>query len=392
MAPPERKSLALTHARVVTPFRIADDHTVVVEDGKITRVGASSEIEVPSHVPVEDLSGLILAPGFVDLHVHGGAGRDFVDPEPEAVDEICRHHARHGTTSLLATLALTEPEEFLRRVGRLAQACRRGAGGGVLRGLHLEGPFVNPEISGALDPRYVWTASPSSWDKLSNVAGGALKLMTIAPELPGALDVMRAAAQQGIVLAIAHSRAPYEQIEEAIDNGLTQVTHMFNAMDPMHHRRPGVVVGALLCPELKVHLIADGQHVHPAVMRLLVKAKGAAGIVLITDAVRASGMPDGDYDFTGRSVRVDRGRVTLPDGTLAGSTLTMEYAVRVMVDEVGVPLTDAVRMASLNGARVLDTDRTRGVVAVGKDADLVVLGDRYDVRMTIVAGSIVYRA
>ena len=386
------RSFALTRARLVTPFRIAEDQTIIVRDGKIVRLGPSSQIDVPSDVRAEDASGLTVTPGFVDLHVHGGAGHDFVDGGPEAIDEVCAFHARHGTTSLLATMAITEPEEFLHRIERLARACERGAGQGVLKGIHLEGPFVNPQISGALNPDYVWEASPSNWAKLTGVAGRALKLMTVAPELPGALDVMRTAAHDGVVLALAHSRARYDQIEEAIDNGLTQVTHIFNAMDPMHHRRPGVVVGAFLCNELKVHLIADAIHVHPAVMQLLLKIKGPSGIVLITDAVRPSGMPDGEYEFTGRRVRVSHGRVTLPDGTLAGSSLTMERAVQVMVEQVGAPLTDAVRMASLNGARVLGIDRGKGSLTVGKDADLVVLDDQYRVHMTAVDGRISYHS
>ena len=384
--------LALTHARLVTPFRVADNHTVLVHDGRIVRVGTPNEVHVPDDAVVEDLTGLTVAPGFVDLHVHGGAGYDFADADPEAIEEACRFHVRHGTTSLLATLALTEPEEFLRRIERLATACSRGAGQRVLKGTHLEGPFVNPQISGALNPEHVWPASTENWAKLEKVAGASLKLMTIARELPGALEVMRVAARRGVVLALAHSKAPFEQIEVAIDNGLTQVTHMFNAMDPMHHRRPGVVTGALLCNELKVHLIADGLHVHPAVMRLLLNVKGASGIVLITDAVRASGMPDGEYELTGRSVQVTDGRVTLSDGTLAGSSVTMEEAVRVMVEQAGASLTDAVRMASLNGARVLGIDRTKGSLAVGKDADLVVLDNGFRVHMTIVGGEIVYRA
>ena len=385
------QSLALTHARLVTPFRVAEDHTVVIQDGRIARVGAAKDIAVPAGVPTEDMSGLTVAPGFVDVHVHGGAGRDFVDPEPDALEEACRFHARHGTTSLLATLAITEADEFLRRIERLAQACGRGAGQGVLRGIHLEGPFVNPDISGALNPDCVWPASVENWARLNRVAGGALRLMTIAPELPGALEVMRLAASSGVVLAIAHSRAPYEQIEEAIDNGLTQVTHIFNAMDPMHHRRPGVVVAALLRQELKVHLIADGLHVHPAVMRLLLNVKGPSGILLITDAVRASGMPDGEYEFTGRPVRVSKGLVTLHDGTMAGSAVTMERAVRVMLEQVGAPITDAVRMASLNAARVLGIDSTKGSITVGKDADLVVLDGECNVRMTLLGGDVLYR-
>ncbi len=385
-------SLALTHARLVTPFRVADDHTVIVDNGKIARVGRTSELPAPADAHVERLDGLTLAPGFVDVHVHGGAGHDFVDANPEAAHEACLYHAKHGTTSLLATLALTEADEFLRRIERLAAACAQGVGRGILKGIHTEGPFVNPAISGALNPKHVWEPSPENWRKLYRVAGNALRMMTIAPELPGALDAMRSAAGAGVVLALAHSKAPYEQIEEAIDNGLTQVTHIFNAMDPMHHRRPGVLTGALLCNELKVHLIADGLHVHPAVMRLLLKIKGPSGILLISDAVRASGMPDGEYDFTGRQVRVVDGRVTLPDGTLAGSSVTMDQAVRVMVEDVGATVTDAVRMASLNPARVIGFDRQKGVIAVGKDADLVVLDDDYNVRMTLVAGEVVYRA
>jgi len=386
------RHFALTHCGLVTPFRVAEDHTVIVREGRIARVGPSSQVRVPTEAECHDLSGMTVAPGFVDVHVHGGAGHDFVDASEEAIEEVCRFHARHGTTSLLATLAITEEAEFLRRIGRLARACRAAKGRGVLRGIHLEGPFVNPKISGALNPDYVWDATRANWDKLLRAAGDALKLMTIAPELPGAFDVMRRAAHFGVVLALAHSKARYEQIEEAIDNGLTQVTHIFNAMDPMHHRRPGVVVGAFLCNELKVHLIADGLHVHPAVMRLLLKIKGASGILLITDAVRASGMADGEYEFTGRRVYVRDGRVTLPDGTLAGSSLTMERAVQIMIEDVGAPLTDAIRMASLNGARVLGLDRTKGTLAVGKDADLVVLDNRYNVRMTFVNGDVVYHS
>ncbi len=384
--------VALTHARLVTPFRIAEDHTLVMADGKIVRVGAASSVKIPSRARVVRADGLTVAPGFVDVHVHGGAGRDFVDDDPAAVEEACLFHAAHGTTSLLATLAVTEREEFLRRVQRVAEARAAGAGRGILKGLHLEGPFVNPAISGALNADFVWEPSPANWRALYARAGDALRMMTLAPELPGALDVMRAAAGAGVVLALAHSKAPYEQIEEAIDNGLTQVTHIFNAMDPMHHRRPGVVTGALLCNELKVHLIADGVHVHPAVMRLLLKIKGPSGILLITDAVRASGMPDGEYAFTGKTVRVEQGEARLPNGALAGSTATMERCVRVMVEQAGAGLADAVRMATLNPARVLGFERRKGVLAVGMDADVVVFDDDFNVRMTFVAGEEVYRA
>jgi N-acetylglucosamine-6-phosphate deacetylase len=215
--------------------------------------------------------------------------------------------------------------------------------------------------------------------------------MTIAPELPGALEVMRMAAHDGVILSIGHSEAQYEDIETAIDNGLSQVTHIFNAMHPLHHRNPGVLTGALLKRELKVQLIGDGVHVHPAVTRLLYQLKGAEGILLVTDAISATGRPDGKYALAGREITCRNGQAYLRDGTLAGSTVTMERAVGTLVRNVGIPVAEAVRMASLNPARVLGLDHRKGVLAVGKDADCVILNDDYTVDMTIIGGEVVYR-
>jgi N-acetylglucosamine-6-phosphate deacetylase len=213
-------------------------------------------------------------------------------------------------------------------------------------------------------------------------------MMTIAPELEGSAEVMQRAAQDGVVLAIAHSEARYEDIEIAIDNGLSQVTHIFNSMHPVHHRTPGVLSGALLKRELKVHLIADGIHVHPAVIQLLYKLKGPEGIILITDAISATSMEDGVFDMGGKKITVREGTAHLDDNTLAGSTITLEKAVKVMVEKVGVPVTEAVRMVSLNPARVLGLDRRKGILAVGKDADMVVLDNDYEVQMTIIGGQV----
>jgi N-acetylglucosamine-6-phosphate deacetylase len=220
---------------------------------------------------------------------------------------------------------------------------------------------------------------------------GLIKMMTIAPELPGAIEVMREAANEGVVLSIGHSMAYYEDIELAIDNGAAHVTHMFNAMRPFHHRKPGVIVGALLRDELKIELIADTMHVHPAIMEMLLKFKKASGIILITDSIRAGGMHEGEYEFADQKVIMEGGKAYLEDGTLAGSTLTLPMAVKNMVKTAGAKITDAIRMASLNGAKVLSVEDRKGILAAGKDADLVVLNEDYSVEMTIMMGKIRYQ-
>jgi N-acetylglucosamine-6-phosphate deacetylase len=252
--------------------------------------------------------------------------------------------------------------------------------------MHLEGPFINKKWHGAMKVDYLWQPSVDGWNKLYAAGQGYIRLMTLAPELPGMAEVMRAAAKNGVVLSIGHSAATFEEVLMAIDNGAAHITHLFNAMTPFHHRQPSVAVAALLQNELKVELIADGFHVHPAVMKLIYDIKGDGGIILITDAIRASGMPDGEYTFMDQKIIVRGKKALLENGTLAGSTLTMEAAVKNMVKLVGVPMTDAVRMASLNGAKVLGLEHKKGILAVGKDADLVVLNQDFDVQMTIYEG------
>jgi N-acetylglucosamine-6-phosphate deacetylase len=215
--------------------------------------------------------------------------------------------------------------------------------------------------------------------------------MTIAPEIPGALEVMREAALDGVILSIGHSSASVDEIQIAIDNGASHVTHMFNAMKPFHHRDPGIITGSLLFDELKIELIADGIHVHPAVLKLLFKVKGSTGIILITDAVRASGMPDGEFILSGQKVTVKNGRVFLEDGTLAGSTLTMEQAIKTMVEKADVPITSAIRMGTLNPSRVIGKEHRKGILSTGKDADIVILDKNFNIHMTIYEGKIKFK-
>jgi N-acetylglucosamine-6-phosphate deacetylase len=382
-------NFAIRDIDIVTPFRIIRGGTVVVEGKKIAKIGSSSEISIPSKFRVFKGEEMILTPGFIDLLVHGGGGYGFADMSMEAVQHISDFFFSHGTTGMLAALYSKPEKDMIADVKRISEFCRSSKGSNVW-GIHLEGPFINRALHGAMKAEYLWEPDASTWQKLYEASGGAIRLMTIAPELAKVDEVMRAAAKNGVVLSIGHSSASYQEVLNAIDNGAAHVTHLFNAMRPFHHREPGVLLGALLHNELKVEVIADGIHVHPAVMKLIYKVKGDGGIILITDAIRACGMPDGEYSFMDQKIVVKQNKALLTDGTLAGSTLTLEKAIKNMVELVEVPLTDAVRMASLNGAKVLGLEHQKGILAVGKDADLVVLNKNFEVQMTICEGSIKY--
>ena len=380
-------TLAFRNAEIITPFRVIERGTLVVQGRIISAVGPADDVEIPAKARIVECDGRMLTPGFVDVLVHGGGGYGFADMSLEAVEQISEHYFRHGTTGLLAALYSKPDAEMVADVRRISEFIRSSTGTNVW-GIHLEGPFINPELHGAMKVDYLWKPSVEGWNRLYEASRGSIKLMTLAPELPGMEQVMRAAAKDNVVLSIGHSCANYHEVMMGIDNGVAHVTHMFNAMKPFHHRHPGVMTAALLHDELKVELIADGIHVHPAVMRLIYRVKGDGGIILITDAIRASGMPDGDYTFMDQKIHVKEKRAYLDDGTLAGSTLTMEVAVRNMVRLAEVPVTHAVRMASLNGAKVLGMSSRKGILAVGKDADLVLMDKDFEVEMTVSEGEI----
>lgn len=382
----------------ITPYRLEPHAAMVVEGGKIVQFGPHTDVSAPVDAVHVDLTGRYVLPGFIDTHVHGGCGEDFATADTDGIARIERFYASHGTTSLLATVYPQPEGPFFETLDRLVAACKTDRPTRILEGLHLEGPFMNPKMHGAIRADYMWKASLQAWRNIYVRANSCIKAMTISPEIPGALEVTRDAAMRGIHLEIGHSEASYEQVSEAIDNGLEGVTHIFNAMRPMHHRKPGVLVGTLLRDELFVEVIADAVHVHPAVLQLLLKIKTHDKIILITDAIRAAGMPDGLYEFSGQPVRVSDGRAYLTDGsaenglsdTLAGSTLTMDQALRTMVQEAGASLPQAAQMASLNAARILKMKYCRGILAVGKNADIVVMDKTLHVQMTIKAGRVLF--
>ncbi len=382
--------LALIGGNIVTPFRMVKQGAIVTEYDLISNLGKMQDVEIPDNTETFDVSGKIVAPGFVDLLVHGGGGYGFADESEESIEKVSQYFLQHGSTTILASLFAKPRNQLLDDLSRVSEYIIAHPRSNI-HGIHMEGPYLNKELKGAMNEGYLWTPSVESWEAMWEASRGLIKIMTIAPELPGAIDVMRAAAKRGVVLSIGHSTATYDEIELAIDNGAAHVTHIFNAMKPFHHRKPGVALGALLRNELKIELIADALHVHPAVMELLLKLKGPAGIILITDSIRAGGMHEGEYEFADQKVYMKEQKAFLEDGTLAGSTLTLNIAVKNMIEKANAKVTEAFRMSSLNGAKVLNLENKKGILAVGKVADIVVLDKDYSVDMTILNGKIVYK-
>jgi len=333
---------------------------------------------------VLDASGLYVAPGFIDLQVNGGVGHSFENASVAQIDKIAGFHASHGTTGMLPTVVTAPIEEMRASVERM-----RLANHPAILGAHIEGPFIAPARKGAHNRDHIAEPSVDVLNQLLGENGAFVRVMTLAPELPGANEVIAEIRRRGIVASMGHSDASYEQAMEAITRGVTLFTHVFNAMRMAHHRSPGVV-GAALASDTMVELIADGIHVHPGAVRFLFKAKGADRVCLVTDAVSAAGLHDGEHQLGGLKVIAVNGTARLEDGTLAGSTLTMDQALRRYLSASGCSIADAVRAGSLNPAKVLRLDDRKGSLDPGKDADVTVFDDELNVHWTIINGEVVF--
>jgi N-acetylglucosamine-6-phosphate deacetylase len=393
--------LVLAGARVVTPAGTLRPGWVSVRGGLVEAVGrgapesdGAARSDGPAAdgaarfdgAPVHDLDGAWLVPGFVDLHVHGGGGAWLSSTDPAEVGRAVGFHLGHGTTSLLASLA-TSPLDAMTASARALAAAAAGRLAPALAGIHLEGPFLSRERSGAQDPEAIRDPDPAAMERLLEACGGWARTVTVAPERPGGLALVRQIARSGAVPAIGHTQAGYEEASAAVDAGVRVSTHLFNAMPGLHHRDLGTVGAALSRDEVVCELVNDGVHLRPEVVRLVFQAAGAGRVALVTDAIAAAGMADGDYDFGRVPLRVRDGVARLADGrTIAGSTLTMDAALRRAVLEVGIPIQDAVAAASTTPARVIGIAERTGSIEPGKAADLVVLDDGLQVVAVLAGG------
>ena len=334
-----------------------------------------------------------MLPAFIDTHVHGAGGADAMDGSREALSVIAETLAKEGTASFLATTMTQSPENIIRALSAVKEYMSAAPDTGAkILGVHLEGPFIAEKFKGAQPLEYVAAPDIKVFEKYNEAAGGAIKIVTMAPETEGAEDFIKYLAKNHIIASIGHTAAKYADVERAVAAGAKNVTHTYNAQSPLHHRDIGVVGSALLIDGLQTEIIADTIHVSVPALKLLVKNKPADKVTLITDAMRAKGMPDGESELGGQKVFVKNGEARLIDGTLAGSVLRMNAAVRNMVLKAGVPFERAVDFASLNPAKELGIADKKGSIAPGKDADFTVLDGEFNVLMTIRAGKIIYRA
>jgi len=400
--------IAITATTLFTPLERIEQPLLLVEDGSIVEATSRANRETPTGSRLVDFPGGILAPGFIDIHIHGGAGHDVMEAGGDALPAMERLLARHGVSSYFPTTVTAPLEATLSALARLADAIESGkddaaasdagargprATGPQARplGIHLEGPFISHARRGVHPPENLLAPSLPAFDRFWQAARGHVRVLTIAPELPGAIEVVVEAVKRGVCVSLGHSDADLNAARAGVKAGARHATHTFNAMRPLDHRDPGILGEVLTDSRLSADMIADGIHLDPAVVQLFLKAKGPEAAVLITDATAATGMPDGRYRLGSLEVEVKDGKC-LSGGNLAGSVLTMDRAVRNVMQFAQWDLQQAVRLATLNPARVVALNGGRdqvGFLAPGARADLVVLSAQGEVRNTIIGGTVI---
>jgi N-acetylglucosamine-6-phosphate deacetylase len=378
--------LLVTNCRLYDAKDDKERVSILVEDGVIAEIG---QIDADSGCDLLDAEERIAAPGFIDVHIQGAGGADVLDGEREGLEAISKTCARFGVTSFLAT-TVYKADGDNEHLALAAEYAGRDLGGANLVGIHLEGPFIAANKRGMIQPDCICPASMEVLDKILDITGGKLAMMTIAPELEGGSEIIRRLADSNIVASFAHSGADYEQTVAGITAGISHVTHLFNAMSTFHHRAPGPLAAIFENEYVTAQLIADGVHIHPSVLKLAFEILGPQRIVLITDGMQAMGLPDGKYIYNGVEYESKEGAARYKDGTLIGTALGLSELVKRFISFTGCGLDVAVRTVTENPAKVLGLADRKGSINVGKDADLVLLDEDLSVNATIVGGKIVF--
>jgi N-acetylglucosamine-6-phosphate deacetylase len=375
--------------RAFTPTDELRDVGILIRDGVIESVGPRSGLQLPAGAQEIIATDQVAAPGFVDVHIHGAGGYDVMEGTDEALNAISSMIGSHGTTAFVATTVTADPDAICKSSEEIAryiaqQHSKMRAGAEVL-GIHFEGPFISPLRRGVHPPEWIRLPSSELLERFVSAAHGNALILTIAPELLGAMPCIDAAHKSGMVVGIGHTDATYEQTRAALARGAHHAIHTYNAMRPFSHRDAGVIGAVLTSQEISAELIADGVHVDETAMRLLLQAKGAGGVVLISDGISATGMPDGQYKLGGLDVTVSGGVCRNKEGNLAGSTLTLDRALRNIV-KLGASLGDALRMLTFNPAKLLGIEHKKGVLHPNADADVILLNEALDVTQVFARG------
>jgi N-acetylglucosamine-6-phosphate deacetylase len=375
----------LTNGIILTPDKRITSSQVVIENDRITGIFPEGPVEPGAHTI--DVQGHYIIPGLIDIHIHGVSGFDTMDASQEAIQTMARFIASHGVTAYLPTTVAASAQDIQKSIDTVASMPQPQDGARHL-GIHLEGPYLNHMFCGAQPLHHLRGADPDEY--IPWFRKQAVRLITVAPEIHGVPELIRAGVKEGVEFAIGHSAASYEQVLQAMDLGLHLATHAFNGMPPLHHRTPGVL-GAVLSEErLYAQVIVDGTHVHPAVVKLLARAKGIDRTILITDAIRATGMPDGRYALGDQQVFVRNGIARTEAGGLAGSTLTMDQALQNIMKYADLSLQQALPMATRVPAEALGLHHHQGQIAPGFDADIVIMDETCNVHQTMVGGQVVF--
>lgn len=389
--------IKITNGTLLTPYRMIWNGTLVIKDGRIAEI-TEGDVEVPDAIEL-DAQGRYVAPGFIDLHVHGGGGHDFMDGTLDAFLKVAQTHARFGTTSMVPTTLTSDQASLFRTLELYEEANKKNENGAQFLGLHLEGPYFAMSQCGAQDPRYIRNPDKAEYQEIIRRANGSVKRWSVAPELPGALEMGRYLRAEGIIASVAHTEAIHEDVVLAAENGYTLMTHLYSAMLGVTRRNAfryaGAVESAFLLDEMDVEIITDGIHLPPPLLKLVYKIKGPDRTALITDAMRAASLPPGDSILgplnNGLKVLVEDGVAKLPDrSSFAGSVATTDRLVRTIVQQAEVPLLDAIKMMATTPARIMGVQDHKGSLTVGKDADIVLFDEDIRVSTTIVGGKVVF--
>ncbi len=388
------RKLAIVGGTVVTRASAIEDGAVLVEDGHIKFVGRARDVEPEPASEIINAGGLLVLPGLIDTHVHGSHGDDVMFSDAEGIRRISRAQLRYGTTAYLPSTVSAQHEALLRALETCAAAAVDSSGPAAeIVGVHVEGPFINRNKKGAHSLATLRDPDLDQCMEYLRAAPGLMKIMTLAPELPGAMELIRLLVAHDVVASLGHSEADYDTALAAMEAGATHATHLYNAMPALHHRKPSLTTACLNEPFIRAEIVLDGHHVAPEMARLAARNKGRGGLILVTDAMSAVGCPEGTYTLGDLPVKVEGDRCVLMDGeTIASSILTMNRAVANAVAFTGMSLVDAVYTASFLPAEVCGVSDRKGSIEVGKDADLAILNRDYSVSVTVCKGEIAYRA